>query len=365
MSGETPCLVLILEKLGWRVLNNRRRLQRLEVHIEDAKKKNQPTTALDTQRDELKDELARSVDLLNDCAEWIRVRTGIPNDKLVEVATSTAFTEGQDRDVIYAKLGTLDERGLTAELWADLLSQHPEALESFKLLPSLESGLPTSVADEQRGHSADATSSPLAQNAEAEGSFNDQGEFVRICGFDEDVTIEKTPGVERLVAVVTAPTRRVAVMELVRIGAPQQALDRDSIDLDADGLTEQESINVVTKTRKRRESVLGDDASQAVRDEVGDLIEKKKMADERGNAGEAKALKQQIDATLNPLKTDATTAAKTVQNSLDRTYKRLRKDDKGNRLAAHFEKCVIRPRESSEYVYQPGESERKISWIAK
>ena len=177
-NGEsTPCLVVILEKLGWRVFNNRRRRKRLEDHIEDAKKKDQPTTALETQRAELKVELARSVDLLNDCAEWVRVRTGISKEKLVEVATSTAFTEGKDRDDIYAKLGTLDERGLTAELWKRLLSEDRDALVSVKLLPSLESSPLASEADGHRDYVADDTSSPPAPRAESTGSLaNDNGD---------------------------------------------------------------------------------------------------------------------------------------------------------------------------------------------
>jgi len=195
---------------------------------------------------------------------------------------------------------------------------------------------------------------------DANGSFQDYGEFVRICGLGEDVTLEKTEGVERLIAIVTAPTRRYGVMELAKIGAAQQVSDRDSVDLDADRLTERESVD-----DEQYESALGDDASQVVRDEVGDLIARKKAAVERGDVAEAKTLKQQIDAVLNPLKPALGNAAKTVKNSLDRTYKRLRKDGIGKLLAAHFDKYVTRPRQSAEFVYAPDESKGKIVWIVK
>ena len=166
-GAGVPCLVVILERLGWRVFKNRRRRKRLEVHFEEAKTKNQPTTTLETQSAELKVELARYVDLLNDCAEWVRVRTGIPKEKLVEVATSTAFTEGKDRDDIYAKLGTLDERGLTAELWKRLLSEDRDALVSVGLLPSPESSPLASKAVGHCDYVADETSSSPAPRAEA------------------------------------------------------------------------------------------------------------------------------------------------------------------------------------------------------
>ncbi len=214
--------------------------------------------------------------------------------------------------------------------------------------------------DQSQPQLTKAATSDTNLKSEPVGSFEVRSEFVRVCGFSEDVSLEMTEGIERLIAIVTAQTRRMSVMELARIGSAQKATDRGSIDLDADELTERESVN-----NERFESALGDNASQAVRDEVVDLIARKKAAVERGDAAQAKALKQQIDVILNPLRSELSKAAKTVQNSLDRTYQRLRDDDKGNRLAAHFEKCVNRPRESPEYVYQPDESERKILWIAK
>gem|GEM_PF-5307459 len=144
-----PCLIEILERFGWRVFHNRRRLSRLTKQIQIAVEKSQPTTTLESKEEELSAELARYGGLLNDCAEWIRVRTGIPTSKLVEVATSTAFTDGEDRDHIYAELRKLDERGVTAELWKALLSQDQDALVSVKLWSSSETSLPATETDGQ------------------------------------------------------------------------------------------------------------------------------------------------------------------------------------------------------------------------
>ncbi len=200
-----------------------------------------------------------------------------------------------------------------------------------------------------------------ARDDDDDGFVFDVGsEIVEVRGFSETVTLERSEGVDRLIAIVTAPTRRVGVMELAKIGSAQQVLDRDSIDRDADGLTERESVY-----DEQFESALGDDAPQIVRDKVGELIAQKEAANKRGDVAAAKSLKQQIDAILAPLKTELQKAAKTVRNSLNRTYERLRKDGKGTKLAAHFEKCVERPHKSAEFVYELDERERKIIWSVK
>ena len=147
-GASAPCLIVILEQFGWRVFNNRRRLSRLKKKIQIAEKKNQPTTALESTKEELSAELDRYDNLLNNCAEAIHRRTGIPSSHLIDVATSTAFTEGEDRDHIYAELRKMDERGVTAELWKALLSLDRNALVSVKLLSSSESSPPGTKTDE-------------------------------------------------------------------------------------------------------------------------------------------------------------------------------------------------------------------------
>lgn len=183
-------------------------------------------------------------------------------------------------------------------------------------------------------------------------------ESVEVRGFGETVTmLERTPGIERLIAIVTSPNRRVAVMKLARIGAAQQASDRDAVDLDADGLTERESVNDDKFERR-----LGDDALPAAKAALGKLIAARDEAKQQGNDIEAKRLTAQINASLDWQRTELQKAAAFVRKSLDRTYERLRKDGRGKTLAKHFAKFVERPRQSAEFVYQPDESERKIVW---
>lgn len=204
-------------------------------------------------------------------------------------------------------------------------------------------------------------SSPVDPNAKVktdettEFSFEVHSEVVRIRGFSEDVTLEKTEGVQRLIAIVAAPTRRAAVMGLTRIGVAQSPADSDLID--RDGLTERESVNA-----ERFESALGADALQAARDAIGDLIEERDAALSDGDDDKAERLTEQINVSLNRPRTELQEAAAVVRKSLDRTYDRLRKDGKGKLLAAHFAKYVERPRQSPDYVYEPDESGRKISW---
>lgn len=209
-------------------------------------------------------------------------------------------------------------------------------------------------------------SSPLDPNAKAktdettEFSFEVHNEFVWIRGFSEGVMLEKTEGVERLIAVVTSPNRIVKVMTLAQIGEPPKTTKRDSIDPDGNGLTERESVN-----DERFGSALGDDALQAARDAVGDLMAERDAAADAGDDDKAERLTEQINASLDRLKPDLQKAAATVRRSLDRTYDRLRKDGEGKLLAAHFDKCVIRRRKSPDYVYETDESQRKIVWKVK
>ncbi len=142
-GASVPCLVVILEQLGWRVFNIRRRLTRLDLRIHAAKEKDRLTASLETEKGNLQEQLVRFDELLDECAEWIRVRTGIPKRKIRDVAISTAFNEGKNRDDIYAKLGKLDECAQTANLWTALVSQDRDALESVKLLPPIESSTST------------------------------------------------------------------------------------------------------------------------------------------------------------------------------------------------------------------------------
>lgn len=183
-------------------------------------------------------------------------------------------------------------------------------------------------------------------------------EIVRVVGLGEGVALERTEGVERLIAIVTR--RRVNVMDLARIGAPQQGRDRSSVDVDADRLSERESVN-----DERFESRMGDDSPSAVREAVCELIEQRDAASARGDDQGAGELTAQINAALQGGKAAVQTAAGTVRKSLGRTYDRLRKGDHGISLAKHFEQFVDRPRNDSDFVYAPDESHGKILWTVK
>ena len=199
---------------------------------------------------------------------------------------------------------------------------------------------------------------PKVRREEHPYRFECGPEIVRVVGLGEDVALEKTEGVERLIAIVT--NRRVSVMKLARIGSPQHGRCRYSLDVDADRLSERESVN-----DERFESRMGDDAPSAVREAVGELIARRDAAAARGDDDEADKLSVQITATLEAAKTDIQAAAGTVRKSLERTYERLRKGDHGIALAKHFDQFVTRPRNEPDYVYSPDESHAKIVWSVK
>ena len=199
---------------------------------------------------------------------------------------------------------------------------------------------------------------PLADNTA--GSFEVQSEFVRICGFGEDVQLERTAGVDRLIAIVTPLKRRVSVWKLVKIGAKQESAASESDDVKNGGLVEHETLD-----DDADEPVLGADAIPAVERAVRELIAQKIAAQARGDQEEALRLKKQIDATLEPNRKSLKYAAKTVSHSLNRTYQRLRKDKNGSMLAGHFERYVKRPHKESDFVYVPDEHAGKIHWKLK
>lgn len=199
------------------------------------------------------------------------------------------------------------------------------------------------------------------KRSEGDGSqygFECGTEIVRVYGCGESVALERTEGVERLIAIVTR--RQVNVMELARIGSAQEDRSRSSVDIDADRLSERESVN-----DERFESRLGDDAPSAVREAISDLIAQRDAAATRGDEQEAAALTAQINAALQCGKAALQAAAGTVRRSLDRTYDRLREGEHGTTLAKHFDQFVTRPRKESEYVYSPDESHGKIDWYVK
>lgn len=168
-GAGASCLIEILTQLGWRVFIIRRRLSRLKTRIQRAEKKYQPTATFESEKEGLSEELDRYENLLNDCADWMHVRTGIPTTRLVDVAISTAFTEGEDRDHIYAELRKLDERGVTAELSEALMSRDQEALMSVKLLGSCDTNPRASTADDATLWDRGATG---AADAPSSGSKN-------------------------------------------------------------------------------------------------------------------------------------------------------------------------------------------------
>jgi hypothetical protein len=196
---------------------------------------------------------------------------------------------------------------------------------------------------------------PFADNTA--GSFEVQNEFIRIRGFGEDVLLERTAGVDRLIAIVTSRERRISVWDLVKIGAKQEKTGVGRVDCESDGLVEHETLD-----DEADESVLGADANSAVKNAVRELIGQKKAAHANGHLMEAKRLKEQIDATLEPFKKNLKVAATTVSNSLNRTYQRLRKDKRQSLLAGHFERYVKRLKKESDFVYVPDEHAGKIHW---
>lgn len=208
----------------------------------------------------------------------------------------------------------------------------------------------------------DDNETPDGNGHVVEQSFEVSPEFVTISGFDEKVTIQQTEGVERLIAIVTAPKRRVSVWDLVAINGSlaEDAMEKEMLDQSEDGLSERQSLD-----ERVEEPILGSDAPGDVKQAVKDLIEEKKLAQDRGDERRIQELKRQIDAAIGPFEQKLGKAAKAVQNTLDRTYARLRKDNAGNKLAKHFDLSIGRGRGETDYVYAPDESAGKICWILK
>ncbi|MDP1797421.1 MAG: hypothetical protein Q8K78_08070 [Planctomycetaceae bacterium] len=186
-----------------------------------------------------------------------------------------------------------------------------------------------------------------------------QGEIVQICGFGESVSIERTKGIDRLIAIVTRG--RVGVLELARMGAAQRERILSSDTVDADRLSERETVK-----NERFEPRLGEDTPSKVKEAVHELIEDRNAAKARGDAQEQDELTKKINAVLQPAKSAVNSAAGTVRKSLDRTYERLGKGEKGVKLATHFQNCVERRRGEADFVYVPDESHgKKIIWEVK
>lgn len=196
-------------------------------------------------------------------------------------------------------------------------------------------------------------------DAKNQYTFLVSGEIVQVSAFGESVSIERTAGVDRLIAIVTR--QRVGVLELARIGATQKERNQSSDTVDADRLSEREAVN-----NERFEPRLGEDTPFNVKEAVRELIEDRNAAKARGDLQTQENLTKQIDAVLQPAKSAVNSAAATVRKSLDRTYERLGKGEKGVKLATRFQKCVERPRGEADFVYAPDESHgEKIAWEVK
>lgn len=256
----------------------------------------------------------------------------------------------------YAHVNAFDIRPPVRRFWRVILMNI--AAHDPKLLGDLEEAvleLERLASDEASGPQV---TPPKDRPKEHPYRFECGTEIVRVVGLGEDVALERSEGVERLIAIVTR--RRVKVMELLRIGSAQQSRDRTSVDVDADRLSERESVN-----DERFESRLGDDAPSAVLEAVRELIEQRDAASARGDDQGAGELTAQINAAIQDGKTEFQKAAGAVRKTFDRTYDRLREGDHGIALAKHFDQFVKRPRGESDYVYAPDETEGKIVWSVK
>ena len=138
-SPDVPPLIEILRRFGSRVSYIRIRHSRLKKKIRTAEKSNKPTAELESEREVLLCELEQYQELLNDCVEWIHVRTGLNRNILLEVAQAPAYPKYKRTSPIFAGLNKLDERGENAKLWKKLLLSDREAAVSVGLLSSSES----------------------------------------------------------------------------------------------------------------------------------------------------------------------------------------------------------------------------------
>lgn len=189
-----------------------------------------------------------------------------------------------------------------------------------------------------------------------EPSITYDGEMVTFRVRGEKVSLKDSLGVQRLIRIVCSENGTADAMELWQIGANQSDRRSNSSSYE-NGLTERSSPNGPLG------KALGDGSIADIRKKVEELIEKKKDAESRGDCKEASRIGEKINATLDRHKNDLSRVAKIVQNSLNRTYERLRKSG-GKKLSEHFSQQITRPFKSPDFIYGHS-NESKMTWIQK
>ncbi len=319
---HVPCLVEILEQFGWRVNNVRGQLSLTARKIRLAKRNQQKATALALEGDDanLAVELHSFENLLDECVDWPRLRTGLSSTELFKVGLTAlegeaeklevkreryenlldecvdwacrrtgllteqilrvAFKQNFDDEPLqteYRALAVLDERGETADLWRALLSNDRDALVSVNLLRSRESmprASETAVESPKlhqppvelaAGDSGDVTESEFVFQPDGDGYF--------LRGFGEEghVTATGATGLHDIYRLVQSPGVPVPMLELdAGRGAKHLGGDSQSKQPIANSQTRQD----ITDKRRDLQTEIERADSELDKSELHDELEK-------------------------------------------------------------------------------------------
>ncbi len=194
---------------------------------------------------------------------------------------------------------------------------------------------------------------PPAPKMEAEFLIHDPGEHYVICGFGEELTLQKSEGVERLVAVVTSPDQRLPILDLYQIGAGRRvrgrskSRDEEQIDQNGDGISERKLLVDVTD-----DSRFDDDTPDAVWERVRGLIEERDLARKTGDEEEAQKITKVLDTLYLSEKKLVKNARDSVRNTINTTIERIDENRFPN-LRKHFQRSLDLSDDKKDYVFAP------------
>jgi hypothetical protein len=167
---------------------------------------------------------------------------------------------------------------------------------------------------------------------------------------DELRQSESVTGARRLARLVTEPSHKVSVAELLRIGNPVDANTRFRSDVDAFEAGELSARNVYAG--KKRESFF-EDHENAAREEIDGMRERRDEARMNGDSATETELQSQIDAALSKPRTELNKDGRNVKKTLDRVIESLEQQGSDNRLFKYFDDTIDRNHGEHEFEFRP------------
>ncbi len=191
-------------------------------------------------------------------------------------------------------------------------------------------------------------------DAGTEYLIQDTCEHYVICGFGEKLTLQKSNGVERLVAVVTSPDHPLPIFYLYTIGGAERRArrssssgDEEQIDRDGNGISERR-----LPVDETDDSRFDDDTTDAVWERLRGLIEERDLARKTGNKEEAQRITKALDVLYVSEKKLVKNARDSVRNTINATIQRIDKERFPN-LWEHFFRSVDLSDDKRDYVFTP------------